>query len=398
MDQEALKILYQGVQPWNQWIEEQKKTDWTFKARLSGLILCPDNAKKIPALWNQERRLVVNSDHCITPGADLKEIILYDAELFGVRLTYADLHHAEMNGAKLNGSNLQSALVDDAKLSETIWMNCHLEKACFNNSIMRHADFRDAILEGAFFVDTNLENSRFNSTEIKTVNFTLADLTDANFTGAVFGRVIMKDVKVNKADFSNASFEEGRLHITELNNKTSFRDTLFRNCLVSISETVDEKTAIGVLSQGVVNSAIFADPVFGRKVRDQAWLNRWLANIELMRKPAWKYWLMKSWAWYWRFSSDYGRSIGRWAALSFVIVLLFGFLFCIPDGLKFGNGRRWFTPFYFSIVTFTTLGFGDVTPKMTWSEMAVAIEVMLGYLNLGGLISIFATKVARRND
>jgi len=59
-----------------------------------------------------------------------------------------------------------------------------------------------------------------------------------------------------------------------------------------------------------------------------------------------------------------------------------------------------FAPFYYSIVTFTTLGFGDVTPKIVngWTPLIVVFEVILGYIMLGGLISILANKIARRND
>lgn len=56
-----------------------------------------------------------------------------------------------------------------------------------------------------------------------------------------------------------------------------------------------------------------------------------------------------------------------------------------------------FTPYYFSIVTFTTLGLGDVTPLGLAGEIWLAIEVVLGYIMLGGLISIFANKFARRS-
>ena len=57
-----------------------------------------------------------------------------------------------------------------------------------------------------------------------------------------------------------------------------------------------------------------------------------------------------------------------------------------------------FTSYYYSIVTFTTLGFGDVTPQPTeWlMQLYLTIEVILGYIMLGGLISILATKLARR--
>ncbi|MCH8291704.1 pentapeptide repeat-containing protein [Candidatus Poribacteria bacterium] len=55
------------------------------------------------------------------------------------------------------------------------------------------------------------------------------------------------------------------------------------------------------------------------------------------------------------------------------------------------------TYLYFSVVTFTTLGFGDITPTNTTSEIWITIEVVLGYVMLGGLISIFANKLARRS-
>ena len=50
---------------------------------------------------------------------------------------------------------------------------------------------------------------------------------------------------------------------------------------------------------------------------------------------------------------------------------------------------------YYSVVTFTTLGFGDITPKTHEAAMWVMAEVILGYVMLGGLISILATKLAR---
>lgn len=59
--------------------------------------------------------------------------------------------------------------------------------------------------------------------------------------------------------------------------------------------------------------------------------------------------------------------------------------------------ESWFSPYYFSIVTFTTLGFGDVTPLNMAGEFWVTAEVILGYVMLGGLISIFANKLARRS-
>ncbi|MCH8291504.1 ion transporter [Candidatus Poribacteria bacterium] len=52
---------------------------------------------------------------------------------------------------------------------------------------------------------------------------------------------------------------------------------------------------------------------------------------------------------------------------------------------------------YYSVVTFTTLGFGDIVPKTAWARFFVTFEVILGYVMLGGLIGIFANKLARRS-
>ena len=68
----------------------------------------------------------------------------------------------------------------------------------------------------------------------------------------------------------------------------------------------------------------------------------------------------------------------------------------LHTGEKVIRPASWLTPYYFSIVTFTTLGFGDVEPVSAWGEFVVLLEVILGYIGLGGLISILANKVARR--
>lgn len=53
--------------------------------------------------------------------------------------------------------------------------------------------------------------------------------------------------------------------------------------------------------------------------------------------------------------------------------------FRIPDGAGTGYGS-WL---YYSIVTITTLGFGDYTPAHAWAQTVTAIEVMMGMLTIG---------------
>jgi hypothetical protein len=55
------------------------------------------------------------------------------------------------------------------------------------------------------------------------------------------------------------------------------------------------------------------------------------------------------------------------------------------------------TAIYYSVATFTTLGFGDVTPKTQGAVWWTTAEVVIGYLMLGGLVSIISQKMAQRS-
>ena len=96
---------------------------------------------------------------------------------------------------------------------------------------------------------------------------------------------------------------------------------------------------------------------------------------------------------------DYGRSLARVGLAALIAAEVFALIFLLwPGMLRYEDWtpNSWYTPFYYSIVTYTTLGFGDVTPRTVGGMVVVTIEVILGYVTLGLLISILANKVARR--
>ena len=75
--------------------------------------------------------------------------------------------------------------------------------------------------------------------------------------------------------------------------------------------------------------------------------------------------------------------IGSYIALVPVFALIYWALpdsqFRIPDGAGVDFGS-WL---YYSIVTITTLGFGDYTPAHGWAQCVTAVEVMCGLTILG---------------
>jgi hypothetical protein len=100
---------------------------------------------------------------------------------------------------------------------------------------------------------------------------------------------------------------------------------------------------------------------------------------------------------------DYGRSLSKTALYAFVIAMLFGVVYQLDETLGWGlieypsTARSPLSPFYFSIVTYTKLGFGGITPTHWLGEVILVCERILGFVTLGLLLSILASRVARRS-
>ena len=100
---------------------------------------------------------------------------------------------------------------------------------------------------------------------------------------------------------------------------------------------------------------------------------------------------------FWKATSDYGRSLTRWAVLTLTMAITFATAYMLVD-IDYGDYETVLSPFYFSVVTLTTLGYGDVLPASLGAQIVVLAEVLVGYIMLGGLLSIFATKMGRRAE
>ena len=99
----------------------------------------------------------------------------------------------------------------------------------------------------------------------------------------------------------------------------------------------------------------------------------------------------------WWITSDCGRSITRWCALVMILALGFAWLYTLV-GVDFGDYQTSLSPLYYSIVTLTSLGYGDVVPTSIAGQLLAMLEVILGYVMLGGLLALFTNKIARRAD
>lgn len=242
--------------------------------------------------------------------------------------------------------------------------NAVFHEADFHNEV----NFRRVLFQGALDCTGTLfpETTTFNNATF---------LGTANFTGARF---------ISVAAFRDVQYVP---------------DTLFHAVKAKLSRERHRPTEFYLDSQQIDEGT---NPFFKRYVADHQFIRAFNDGNPVL-------------AHLWRWSSDYGRSLMLWAFWSFFFAFVFAIAYLpFPEwlptwiqglapsfhqttGIYSGRTLTFSDCLYFSVVTFTTLGFGDVVADNASARFLVALEVIFGYVMLGGLISIFSNKLASRS-
>jgi len=243
-------------------------------------------------------------------------------------------------------------------------VQCHLEDANLSGADMARADFKRAHLDHANLCDTHLE--------------------DANLKYAHLERAFLV-----KAHLENSHFEQAIVDSS----------TLFWDCYV------DRNTDF----RGVGLDSVRIDPgtkqLLEYNIRRMNW-EQWYKQHPRLRWPVKGFWQI----------SDYGLSTKQTIKIFFKLVIFFAIIYYIWGFIDYyfidikdypgivnnlfvdRHGLTvawWLVPFrtlYFSIVTMTTLGFGDMyaNSQRIWGHILLSIQVILGYVLLGALVTRFA--------
>lgn len=209
-------------------------------------------------------------------------------------------------------------------------------------------DFSGSKVKGKFYFDGKFELNKFS-------------LAGAELTGQSSIKILER--RRVSIDAENAHF----------NDECELFINAKRKHWVSLKFVLGEKTALRF-------------PLIARDIRDSWYL-------ETFRREHPIIYII------WNITSKCGRSMLRWSLLSLSVILMFSSAYWIVGQAGFVHKADLsiFSYFYFSVVTITTLGFGDIAPSSLATQILVVLEVIIGYVMLGGLISIFSNKLARRS-
>lgn len=298
-----------------------------------------------------------------------------ETKLSRKNLAEIDFSRSDFYRASLSSVNLKKSVLAEADLSEAKMTKAALYKA----------DLRGAILQ-----ETDLEGADLSATDCRKADFRGANLRGTDFSGADLRGCDLSHSDLTGANLSRADVTGAKFHFTQLAdaNITHIKYGTFRDM---------SGFFYGV--RGV--EATYGNALFVRDAKDQDYIDT-LKQAILDKPPGWvrtlDLLLFRAWG-----LIDNGRSLLKVGFYATIIAMLYGFIYLLDmvydwKIMDYSNSAKtWFTPFYYSVVTYTTLGFGDVTADSLFGEIFVISEVIVGYFTLGLLLAILANTIARRS-
>ena len=365
----------------------------------------PADYKEMPSVYLRKKTLpsgIRSTGEQIPEIArvDVSEEDLSCVDLRGYHLDHMDLsnrllHAADLRHASLHATNLSGADFAAADLSGADLTSAELFYSDFSGAIMSRVD-----LERAFLIDANLSLAYLNGANLTGAHLSGANLTSARLNGARIVGADLTNACLKDADLRGANLEGSDLSNADLQGADLTGANLKGAILASVDFSGANITGVQFneteTCKDIQINMAHGNALFKRYAQDQAYVEEYKINRPL-RYRLWKY------------SSNCGRSLLLWIFWCVFIAVGFSLVFHFHlDGSESFmltelakepgyDPRDWAPMLYYSVVTFTTLGFGDIVPRTQEAAWWIMAEVVMGYFMLGGLITILATKLARRS-
>lgn len=362
-------------------------------------------------------------------GCDLQECDLSNAKLDLVDLTNADLQRADLSGAHLGYTDLSGADLKDATLDDAYLMGANLDEAN-----LRDASLRNTVLSDANLRDIDAMFADFSESSLYHADFSNSDLRRAKFQDSV-----LEGVNFQNVDLRGTNLKSSLLYNTIFENSIITKQTIFDADCVYETESDDclkeRAKEWGLKTQNQVNSLEKAEWVYRRleKLHDENALSEEVRQFHISKEEAERkrlredireasWWERETWgtAGLWgtktimKHISNHGESVKRVLGAWAIVILWFWLLFTVSGGIKDTEGNTYWIPItslsdlatwsgietlflnlYFSVITFSTLGYGDLSPHGPLSRTFVAVESLAGAVLVALLIYVLGRRVAR---
>lgn len=333
-------------------------------------------------------------------GGHFEGANLSDSKFKGSSFENARLRGTDLSNTDFGGSNLRCADFMGANTSETHFGGCDLTGAVFYN-----VDLTSASMGGATLKAVNFESADLSGLDLSDLDMCLCDLSDSNISGSN-----LKDADLEGSNLEGATLEGTDLRSADLDNARLFQcylsnvrinqGTEFGGKCIYHTTNKNLKRAVWVyrdLQQLLKENSLPGDArkyrIFEKDARNSlegSSISSFFGNIS---KLVWQY----------------GESWRRLLLTSALTIATYSFAYklnhvssisTVPTeysflGYSITVSQFWkesITAIYFSMVTFSTLGYGDVQPSNLVVQILAASEALTGTLLMAALIFVLGRR------
>jgi uncharacterized protein YjbI with pentapeptide repeats len=349
--------------------------------------------------------------------ADLNKGIFQDGNFIGATFqdkaffSEAIFHRdAEFNESVFNAG---AYFIDTTFQKKAIFLSATFQKTYFRIATFKgDTDFSRTSFKNytSFYGSDFTESTDFLAARFEgNTDFRDTIFRDANFRGSIFKEKLeFVPKKVGRVDFRDAEFLFRSSITSNLANvlfhRSFIENVAFINCewpkkYVVYEEKHMEDKDIGLfynqletiyrnLKQNMQNHGDYATAG-----------ELYYREMEMRRKGA-KTKRKRLWLEIYRILAGYGENYWNTAVVSVVITLFFAFLYGIFDCLQYSVEdpsllQETIDAIYFSFVTFTTLGLGDIAPLTAFGKVLICCEAVTGAFMIALFVVVFVRKMAR---
>lgn len=356
---------------------------------------------------------------------DLTNSNFQEADLTNANLFEANLKNADLEEANLTDSDLENAVLEDSRLTNTNLTGATLERSNCTRADFFDADLTDAELYGAVLSDVQLNTgTKFGDhypEDVDKAVWTLAQIEELSRRNALLGQV--REAFTTREDrrrrhywrTSVGPWFARQVNVTGRNLINRFRANI-RTVLPGDQAGVDATTDDSAADKSAASDDPPESGANGGVSENSGGDNprttsqRWNAFRSCWLNTGRWAWLALTGA-----TTRYGESPRRVVATSLAVILGFGLVYPFVGGIETttaeteafklaewlslpvgdGTARIVFENLYFSAVTFTTLGYGDIQPGSDTTKLLASIESLLGALLMALLVAVLARRITR---
>lgn len=271
-------------------------------------------------------------------------------------------------------------------------------RRAFREEILQRAQSES--LRGAQLIVVDLEGANLSDADLRE-----SDLSGARLRSAILIGANLDGARLLWADLQNAMLLNASLHNTALGGVV----WQGARCLTAgqIGDTGEYASGSWEVAEDAYRGLKNYFHVEGR-YDDESWA--FVMEKTCARRAAWQRGIRgkfdSAFSWIWCALTNYGTR--WWQAALWAAGIILGFTLSYwPSPWRWSPSlvrldykgpldlSSLWTSLYFSVVTFATLGFGDIKPANGWGIAAVIGEVLCGYVMLGTLVALIARKMTR---